>query len=208
MKKFLSICLILGLLAFGGCGKQPADSAAGGSGNSSLVSGDVSDTQPDGTQTADARSIPGVKEGVYFGMTKAELDQLEPELEFDDSETNENWCSFETVGGTPLYDLAVSKDSYVVNSYTFINGKLANLQLISSSNQFGEDEFNRLAEAYGELYDAQVTTNKQTVEFGMVSYTASLGTERGKVSIELLTDIPADQAQENYLTVLFEPVAL
>lgn len=210
MKKFLSICLVLGLLAFGGCGKQPADSdsAADGSGEPSLVSGDLSGTETDGSQTSDSRSIPGIKAGVYFGMTKAELDQIEPELEFDDTEANENWCSFETVGGTPLYDLAVSEDTYVVNSYTFINGKLANLLLISSSNQFGEAEFNWLAESYGQLYGVKVTTHKQTVDFGMVSYTASLGSEKGKVSIELLTDIPADQAQENYLTVLFEPVAL
>ena len=198
MKKILSIFLLIGILAFSGCGKQPSgDSVSDGSGNPSQAAGS-------GVSGAAA----GVKQGVYFGMTKAELDQIEPELELDETETNENWCSFETVNGTPLYDLAVSFDGYVVNSYTFIDGKLANLQLISSSNQFGQAEFNKLAESNGQLYDVEVTTNKQTVDYGMVSYTASLGSEKGKVSIELLTDIPADQGQENYLTVLFEPVAL
>lgn len=209
MKKLLSICLVLGLLVLGGCSKQPADGGSGasdGAGVTSGVSGGVSGTGADGAQTAETRSILGFKAGVYFGMTKAELDQVEPELELDDTEENENWCSFETVGGTPFYDLAAPKGADVVNSYTFIDGKLANLLVISSSNQFKEAEFNQLAKAYGDLYGVEVTTNKQTIDFGMVSYTANLGTEKGKVSIELLTDIPEDQAQENYLTVLFEPV--
>lgn len=210
MKRLLSICLAIGLLAMGGCGKQPAGGSGGassGSGVTSAASGSVSGAGADGTQAADDRSIPGFKAGVYFGMTKAELDQVEPELEFDDTEENENWCSFETVGGTPLYDLAAPRGADVVNSYTFIDGKLASLLVIASSDQFEETEFNRLAEAYGDLYGVEANINKQTVDFGMVSYTAILGTEKGKVSMELLTDIPEDQAQENYLTVLFEPVA-
>lgn len=215
MKKILAICLAVGLLALSGCGKQPADSGETSlpSGGSQAESGAASGTASGGTGAASGdgqksdNAIPGFKQGVYFGMTKAELEALEPELVLDENETEENWCAFETVAGTPFYDLAVKNEVDAVNSYTFINGKLATIDVIASTNQFTEKDVENLGYAYVDLLGGSMLSDTQKLDMGMVNYVATVKGATCKVTVELLTNIPADQEMENYLTARFEPVA-
>lgn len=216
MKRIICIVLAAGLLLLAGCsggaGEDTADGASGSGqpGTSSAASGAGTSGgagTSSGTASAGAQSqIPGIKAGIYFGMTKAELDAMEPNMELDETMEEENWCAFETVGGTPLYDFAHPKGIDVVNSYTIIEGKVALVEVLANSNQITPSVFEDLADAYGELYGADVNVYEDETEIGMASYTCAMATEDVKLEMELLTDIPEEMNRENYLCLRFTPL--
>ena len=214
MKRIVCICLAAFLLLLAGCsGESGKDAASGASLQSGTSAAPPAAGESGAAGTASGTSeeeaqprIPGLKAGIYFGMTKAQLDALEPNMELDETMEEENWCAFETVGGTPLYDFAKDKGIDVVNSYTLIDGKVAVMEVMANSNQITPSVFEDLAEQYGQLYGAEGKVYEDEYGAGMTSHTCTMVSGDVKLEMELLTDIPEDMNRENYLCLKFTPI--
>lgn len=214
MKKVLAVLLAAGLLLLTSCSGK--DQAGGGSSSAVAASSGPSvgsDTEGSSSAVSDQQvpsdekdaiaSIPGFKTGVFFGMTKDELMAVEPELVRAEGEEEEIWCSFETVSGTPVYELASAISIDLTNCYTFTNGKLASVEAYTESSKVTVDDYLELIDAYDKIYGVMDRTSTDEIE-GITYNTSIIENDKAKLTLSFISNIPD---QEDYLSLIFEPVA-
>lgn len=207
MKGILSVILIAGLLALAGCSGTPAEDTTSTSSSPSTVS-QSSSTVDQSTTTSQESAQPvseiqGFKSGIHFGMSREDLAAVEPDMVQDTSAEGEIWCAFETVSGTPVYDLAVRKGVDLTNCYTFVSDQLASVEAYIESNEVRNDDYLALSDEYSEIFGVKAQTTVETV--GPTAYQTSVFQNgQTKLTLSLVSDIPD---QLNYLSLIFEPAA-